>query len=44
MKSNVTMLSKDRVLFGVTIRQDTKNGFLSVTDLQDAYFRARVEK
>ena len=44
MKSNVTMLSKDRVLFGVTIRQDTKNGFLSVTDLQDAYFRARIEK
>lgn len=44
MKSNVTLKSKDRVLFGVTIRQDTKNGFLSVTDLQDAYFRARVEK
>lgn len=44
MKSNVTMLSKDRVLFGVTIRQDTKNGFLSITDLQDAYFRARIEK
>lgn len=44
MKGNVTMVSKDRVLFGVTIRQDTKNGFLSVTDLQDAYFRARIEK
>lgn len=44
MKGNVTLRSKDRVLFGVTIRQDTKNGFLSVTDLQDAYFRARVEK
>lgn len=44
MKSNVTLKSKDRVLFGVTIRQDTKNGFLSVTDLQDAYFRARIEK
>lgn len=44
MKGNVTMLSKDRILFGVTIRQDTKNGFLSVTDLQDAYFRARIEK
>ena len=43
MKSNVTMLSKDRVLFGVTIRQDTKNGFLSVTDLQEAYLRARIE-
>lgn len=44
MKGNVTMMSKDRVLFGVTIRQDTKNGFLSVTDLQDAYFRARIKK
>lgn len=44
MKSNVTMFSKDRILFGVTIRQDTKNGFLSVTDLQESYFRARVEK
>lgn len=44
MKSNVTMVSKDRELFGVTIRQDTKNGFLSVTDLQEAYFRARIEK
>lgn len=44
MKSNVVLKSKDRVLFGVTIRQDTKNGFLSVTDLQEAYFRARLEK
>lgn len=44
MKCNVTLKSKDRVLFGVTIRQDTKNGFLSVTDLQESYFRARVEK
>lgn len=43
MKGNVTMVSKDRVLFGVTIRQDTKNGFLSVTDLQEAYLRARIE-
>lgn len=38
------MVSKDRVLFGVTIRQDTKNGFLSVSDLQEAYFRARIDK
>lgn len=44
MKSNVVLKSKDRVLFGVTIRQDTKNGFLSVTDLQEAYLRARIEK
>lgn len=42
MKQNVTMVSKDRVLFGVTIRQDTKNGFLSVSDLQEAYCVARV--
>lgn len=44
MKGNVTLKSKDRVLFGITIRQDTKNGFLSVTDLQEAYLRARIEK
>lgn len=44
MKTNVTMTSKDRVLFGITIRQDTKNQFLSVTDLQEAYTRARLEK
>ena len=44
MKTNITMMSKDRVLFGVTIRQDTKTQFLSVTDLQEAYTRARIEK
>lgn len=33
MKTTVTMKSKDRELFGVTIRQDTKSQFLSVTDL-----------
>lgn len=44
MKTNVTMISKDRVLFGVTIRQDTKNQFLSITDLQEAYTRARIER
>lgn len=44
MKTNVTMKSKDRELFGVTIRQDTKSQFLSVTDLQEAYTRARIEK
>lgn len=44
MKTNVTMKSNDRILFGVTIRQDTKNQFLSVTDLQEAYTHARVEK
>lgn len=44
MKTAVTMVSKDRELFGVTIRQDTKTQFLSVTDLQEAYTRARIEK
>jgi len=43
MKTTVVMKSTDRNLFGVTIRQDTKQ-FLSVTDLQEAYTRARVQK
>lgn len=41
MKNNITLSSKDRELFGVTIRQNTKESFLSVTDLQKAYERAR---
>ena len=43
MKSNVVLESKDRVLFGITIRQDTKMEFLSLTDLQEAYTVARVK-
>lgn len=44
MKTNVTMESvSDRILFGVVIRQETQNGFLCLTDLQEAYTRARVE-
>lgn len=43
MKSNVVMRSKDRDLLGVTIRQETKSGFLSVSDLQLAYDKSRVE-
>lgn len=43
MKTNITMKSTDRNLFGVTIRQETKTQFLSVTDLQEAYTRARVQ-
>ena len=44
MKANVTMESeKDRILFGVVIRQETKNSFLCLTDLQEAYTRARIE-
>ncbi len=41
MKTNVILKSSDRDLFDIVIRQDTKNQFLSVTDLQIAYERAR---
>ena len=41
MKSNIVLNSKDRVLFGITIKQETKTGFLSVSDLQKAYELAR---
>lgn len=41
MKSNVVLQSSDRELFGITIRQNTKGHFLSVTDLQKAYEKAR---
>lgn len=41
MKSNVVLASADRSLFGITIRQNTKEQFLSVTDLQKAYETAR---
>lgn len=43
MKTNVTMESKvSRELYGVVIRQETKDKFLSLTDLQEAYTHARV--
>ena len=41
MKSNIILSSTDRQLFGITIKQNTKGQFLSVTDLQKAYERAR---
>lgn len=41
MKSNVVLNSTDRELFGVTIKQNTKEEFLSVTDLQTSYEKAR---
>jgi hypothetical protein len=41
MKTNQVMKSSDRVVFGITVRQETKNGFMSVTDLQQAYEKAR---
>lgn len=41
MESNVIMKSKDRELFGIVIKQETKTGFLSVSELQKAYEVAR---
>lgn len=41
MKTSVILKSSDRDLFGITIRQNTKEQFLSVTDLQKAYETAR---
>jgi len=41
MKTNIVLNSKDRELFGITIKQNTKEQFLSITDLQKAYEKAR---
>jgi len=41
MESNIIMKSKDRELFGIVIKQETKTGFLSVSELQKAYEVAR---
>lgn len=41
MKTNLVLESKDRDLFGIVIKQQTKTGFLSVSDLQKAYEIAR---
>lgn len=41
MKTNIVMKSEDRNLFGIVIRQETKTGFLSISDLQQAYETAR---
>ena len=41
MKTNVVMRSTDRKLFGITVRQETKTGFLSLSDLQSCYEIAR---
>lgn len=44
MKTNVILKSDDRVLFGHVIKQNTKDGgFLSVSDLQNAYNFARFQ-
>lgn len=45
MKTNVVMRSVDRNLFGVVIKQNTKNGqHLSVTDLMTAYESERLNQ
>jgi len=41
MKTNVVLRSTDRELFGITIRQNTKDQMLSISDLQKAYEKAR---
>jgi hypothetical protein len=41
MKTNNMLCSTDRELFGITIRQTTKEQFLSISDLQKAYETAR---
>ena len=43
MKGNVVLKSKDRELFGIVISQETKEGFLSLTELTKAYEAARKE-
>lgn len=44
MKTNVVMQSADRNLFGIIIKQNTKNGqSLSVSDLMKAYEKARYQ-
>lgn len=41
MKTNIVLKSPDRELFGCVVRQQTKTGFMSVTDLQRAFEKAR---
>lgn len=41
METNVVMKSSDRNLFGIVIKQETKTGFLSISELQKAYEVAR---
>ena len=41
MKTSVVLHSVDREIFGISIRQNTKEQFLSVSDLQKVYEKAR---
>jgi len=43
MKTNIVLSSSDRELFGTTIRQETKTGFLNLSDLRESYTQARVK-
>lgn len=44
MKGNAVLQSEDRDLFGVTILQEAKTGFLSLTKLQEAYDIQRIKE
>ena len=41
MKTDVTIESPDRELFGIKVKQNTKESFYCINDLQDAYEKAR---
>lgn len=41
METNIVLKSKYRDLFGIVIKQETKTGFLSISELQKAYEIAR---
>lgn len=43
MKTSVILESNDRNLFGITIRQQTKDGMLNLSDLTESYTVARVK-
>lgn len=42
MKTNIVLTSASRELNGVTIRQETKTGFMNLSDLQLSYEKARA--
>lgn len=44
MKTNQVMVSENRDLFGIKIRQQTATNFLNLSDLQDAYDSVRFQK
>ena len=44
MKSNVVMKSEDRTLFGNIVRQETKTGMLSISDLGEIAAVRNAEK